>query len=209
LIKGEADLQGAGLRLSPLPDLSCLVRPRGLRTGCARAQAQRQYCRRKRARDAEALSAGRLRALGVEEVDLADGGVDGALATCSTNAASGINGVDRAASFGRRRVAFACLRHSRRRSSSHSLRTTSERLAAHAEAVARERRLGAPVVVPGRIRPDFSGAPALRLARNAHADGLDPPSTRARVGRDHHRRAPSAAAVCSRIVATIISQSSR
>jgi hypothetical protein len=76
LIKEEADLQAAGLRLSPLPDLSRLVRPRGLRTECARAQAQPQYCRRKRARDAEALSAGRLRDLGVEEVDLADGGVD-------------------------------------------------------------------------------------------------------------------------------------
>jgi hypothetical protein len=44
----------------------------------------------------------------------------------------------------------------------------------HAEAVARERRLGAPVVVPERVRPDVSGAPALRLARNAHADGPDP-----------------------------------
>lgn len=126
MIKEEADLQGAGLRLSPLPDLSRLVRPRGLRTECARAQAQRKYCRRKRARDAEALSAGRLRDLGVEEVDLADGGVDGAPATCSTNAASGITGVDRAASFGRRRVVFACLRHSPRRSSSHSLRTRLE-----------------------------------------------------------------------------------
>ena len=48
MIKEEADLQGAGLRLSPLPDLSRQVRPRGLRTECARAQAQRQYCRRKR-----------------------------------------------------------------------------------------------------------------------------------------------------------------
>jgi hypothetical protein len=110
LIKEEADLQGAGLRLSPLPDLSLLVRPRGLRTECARAQPQRQHCRRRRAGDAEALSAGRLRDLAVEEVNLADGGVDGAPATCSTNAASGINGADRAASFGRRRVAFACLR---------------------------------------------------------------------------------------------------
>jgi hypothetical protein len=110
LIKEEADLQGAGLRLSPLPDLSLLVRPRGLRTECARAQPQRQHCRRRRAGDAEALSAGRLRDLAVEEVNLADGGVDRAPATCSTNAASGINGADRAASFGRRRVAFACLR---------------------------------------------------------------------------------------------------
>jgi hypothetical protein len=81
LIKEEADLQGAGLRLSPLPDLSRLVRPRGLRTECARAQAQRQDCRPKRARDAESLWAGRLRDLGAEEVDLADGGVDGAPAT--------------------------------------------------------------------------------------------------------------------------------
>ncbi len=78
----------------------------------------------------------------------------------------------------------------------------------HAEAVARERRLGAPVVVPGRVRPDFSGAPALRLAERS-CRWSRPPSTRARVGRDHHPRAPSAAAVCSRIVATIISQSSR
>jgi hypothetical protein len=38
LIKEEADLQGAGLRLSPLPDLSRLVRPGGLRAECARAR---------------------------------------------------------------------------------------------------------------------------------------------------------------------------
>jgi hypothetical protein len=82
----EADLHGAGLRLSPLPDLSRPVRPRGLRTACARAQAERRYRRRKRARDAEALSAGRLRDLGVEDVGLADGRVNGAPATCSTNA---------------------------------------------------------------------------------------------------------------------------
>jgi hypothetical protein len=63
LIREEADLRGAGLRLATLPDLSRLVRPRGLRSDCARSQARRQDCRRTRAGDAEARSAGRLRDL--------------------------------------------------------------------------------------------------------------------------------------------------
>jgi hypothetical protein len=121
-------MQRAGLRLSPLPDLSRLVRPRRLRTECARAQAQRQYCRRERARDAEALSAGRLRDLGVEEVDLADGGVDALPRPVQrTRRPAFMESTERRA-FGRPRGAFACLRHSRRRSSSHSLRTSVRRV---------------------------------------------------------------------------------
>ena len=147
---------------------------RGLRTECARAPGTAAVLPAKagaRRRGAVGRSAPRSRRRGSRP-----GGRRSrrAPATCSTNAASGINGVDRAASFGRWRVAFACLRPSRRRSSSHSLRTICERTQRVAvddrnpggQRAPAERRVGRLVLVPRRCLRIWSDTLARRAKRH-------------------------------------------